>query len=944
MSSDVFVWGTGGYGRLGLPTRDQPVPAMLDGSIYSGREILCISAGLYHSAIVTDDNQVYLFGTNATMCLSNLPEGSVPRLFTCLDRIKIVQISVAGDLMGAHSLAVSNVGRLYAWGSGKACGLGKAETIAVPTLVTEFLRQDDSLETSAPERIVFASAGGSCSAVVTAEGAVFTFGISVSGRLGFRGSTKIQWRPRRIDALLGETVRAVSAGKNGHMLASTSRGEIFVWGENSRGQLGLGDLNDRNTPNRVVHPTHGVWSASISAGESHSLAVDVEGRLWTWGLGNKKASDLTLAMCISFQLEGLDYEWARPSLVGPLADFKVTRVAAGAAHSVAVTSDGLMFVWGAKDQLGHRVTGPAREVVRLNPVLSPAAVAAGNYHTMAASSNTPTPIVSHLLSSLTLPVCPASCDAHVLSLSGQKYFFPLQYVKSLITDSAWRSFWQPQVYTLLTDDSPKAVVRLSDLALEFNMAADEEIKVEKNIKDILVSDILDELVCAHEKNQLEIPKECIFTNLDGETVEFFFEVFYSNSLPHDCSESRLRKILPIAIVSQLKRVVALIQQRIKRLEGDSSFSEIKIPKSIEFRFDKKCGREVVFKCAPWIFRNTSIVTAHAFVVEAHFPRILLRDALTDTSPARFAKWLTGEKTGPNSYSVSCLEVPADVMDALVYFGYHSRFDAELSALEQEFEYLEPDSEERGIRFWLTVAAVAEKLGSVLAQTAAIDMILEKISFKNWLLVHLTRLRMRPTKLSCAQLDQTVLGIAIEEKVEYVTTHPDFVPKQEGYILSKSELNQIVDKLLADCPEVEDAALGYKIRSGVLKRIGADLEVSRALAGKLDHFNGLNLDPLGRDDRKERLLQNRWEKAWGSFTRSIRAMGISLRGGPSVGSTVRDLSLLGIAVAVMSMYVSTSSSLVKSLYRNYQSAALIIHIVIFFVTLSVLTKIFLNSKA
>lgn len=129
------------------------------------------------------------------------------------------------------------------------------------------------------------------------------------------------------------TIKKLAIGKNYSMVLGCG-GDLFVWGENNFGQLGLGDNFNRQIPCQLPYYD----TNSISAGFYHSLFIKKD-CLYTWG--DNSYGQLGLGDYIIKN---------KPSLVH--LDSVITAVC-GFSHSVAITTSGL-FVWGSNDcaQLG----------------------------------------------------------------------------------------------------------------------------------------------------------------------------------------------------------------------------------------------------------------------------------------------------------------------------------------------------------------------------------------------------------------------------------------------------------------------------------------------------------------------------------------------------------------------------------------------------------------
>eukprot|EP01124_Arcella_intermedia_P029432 TRINITY_DN6208_c0_g2_i1.p1 TRINITY_DN6208_c0_g2~~TRINITY_DN6208_c0_g2_i1.p1 ORF type:complete len:472 (-),score=111.77 TRINITY_DN6208_c0_g2_i1:115-1530(-) len=130
----------------------------------------------------------------------------------------------------------------------------------------------------------------------------------------------------------------------------TKDGQIWTFGSNKYGQLGLGDFKDRDTPTRVATLYTNV--TQIACGDNHTLCVSQHGHLYSWGL-NKNG-----------QLGHGDYvNRDTPLFVNALSETNVLRIAAGGgydcSHSLVLVEYGLgalySFGSGSYGQLGYPV-------------------------------------------------------------------------------------------------------------------------------------------------------------------------------------------------------------------------------------------------------------------------------------------------------------------------------------------------------------------------------------------------------------------------------------------------------------------------------------------------------------------------------------------------------------------------------------------------------------
>ena len=107
---------------------------------------------------------------------------------------------------------------------------------------------------------------------------VYTFGNNSYGNLGV-GNTTTYSSPVQVGSRSDNYASALSLGGFYGTTFVKLNGSLYVAGNNTYGQLGLGDTTHRSSPVQVGAGTN--WSV-VTTGNS-TLAIKTDGTLWAWG-------------------------------------------------------------------------------------------------------------------------------------------------------------------------------------------------------------------------------------------------------------------------------------------------------------------------------------------------------------------------------------------------------------------------------------------------------------------------------------------------------------------------------------------------------------------------------------------------------------------------------------------------------------------------------------
>uniref|UniRef100_A0A674ISE0 X-linked retinitis pigmentosa GTPase regulator n=1 Tax=Terrapene triunguis TaxID=2587831 RepID=A0A674ISE0_9SAUR len=242
------------------------------------------------------------------------------------------------------------------------------------------------------DKPLYMSCGDEHTAIVTGNGKLYMFGSNNWGQLGLGTKNTIN-KPTCVKALKPEKVKLAACGRN-HTLVYTERGHVYAAGGNSEGQLGLGDTEERSTFHLISFFTNQYKIKQLAAGSYTSAALTEDGQLFVWGDNSEGQIGLAgeASVCVPWQVDvGKPVSWVscgyyHSALVtrdGELYTFgepengklgllpeqlknnrvpqpvpgileRVNKVACGGGHTVALTeTDVYTFGLGQYGQLGH---------------------------------------------------------------------------------------------------------------------------------------------------------------------------------------------------------------------------------------------------------------------------------------------------------------------------------------------------------------------------------------------------------------------------------------------------------------------------------------------------------------------------------------------------------------------------------------------------------------
>ena len=324
-NGELFRWGLAAtLGAADIPTQ-----------VGTASNWIYISAGNNQAFAINSDGHLYSWGANAsgTLGLGHEIAQTTPQRVG--DRSDWTRVSSGANF----AMGITADGALWAWGSNASGQLGQGNSVAsnVPVRVGTSYNWVDARTTNGT------------SAAINADGELWTWGAPTSGQLGRPSGVGA---PANLPARVGtDSNWELVMGGSQQFLAFNTYGELFAWGTNANGQLGVGDNVNRDEPTFVLQASSisraarggGIHSlmlfAMVPVSDLHTLTKDLQKPEGT--------PEMAKSFTFTFERNSFDGNTADANLLPIIPN----RVLTLDGSSPSTTADGTTTITGTKDIL-----------------------------------------------------------------------------------------------------------------------------------------------------------------------------------------------------------------------------------------------------------------------------------------------------------------------------------------------------------------------------------------------------------------------------------------------------------------------------------------------------------------------------------------------------------------------------------------------------------------
>ncbi|XP_029973155.1 serine/threonine-protein kinase Nek9 [Salarias fasciatus] len=252
-----------------------------------GKAIRQVACGADFTACVTDEDQMYMFGSDYYGCIGVEGEMGMevlePVLLEFFEERPVRQVSCGDN----HVVVLTQNGEIYSWGCGEygRLGLECEDDFSSPMQV----------ELPKGAGISSVSCAGDGTFLLTETGRVLACGNNEFNKLGLnQGISGLKNHPEGyqgipyittltlVKQLARFKIQTIAPGKN-HTAAIDERGRLITFGCNKYGQLGVKDFKKHQSVQVLVGPFGGKPVKQVSCGDGFTIAATEDNQIFAWG-------------------------------------------------------------------------------------------------------------------------------------------------------------------------------------------------------------------------------------------------------------------------------------------------------------------------------------------------------------------------------------------------------------------------------------------------------------------------------------------------------------------------------------------------------------------------------------------------------------------------------------------------------------------------------------
>eukprot|EP01102_Stenamoeba_stenopodia_P014748 TRINITY_DN493_c0_g1_i2.p1 TRINITY_DN493_c0_g1~~TRINITY_DN493_c0_g1_i2.p1 ORF type:complete len:1112 (+),score=366.40 TRINITY_DN493_c0_g1_i2:185-3520(+) len=327
----ILTWGRDdNHGCLGRkPSGDKEKTYQVQSvPLPSNVRILKVAVGKTHTVALSETGDLWVCGSTTRGQLGTGETGSP--IHTPITSL-LTGINVRHVACGAlHTVCLTDAGKAIAFGDNSCGQLGVHPDVGSSYRTTPII-----IAGIQALNVVKVACGAYHTALITDTGNLYTFGSNSDGQLGL-DSVGGSHTPSLVAALHNQGVVAVACGTSHTVAIVGQEADVYVWGRGADGRLGLDDKENKTISKPTLNPFFkGLKIQKIACGEGHSLALSSQGRVYSWGVGREGQLG-----------HGSFNSIGKPKALQTLFGVPIKDIECGEKMSAAISETGELYTWG----------------------------------------------------------------------------------------------------------------------------------------------------------------------------------------------------------------------------------------------------------------------------------------------------------------------------------------------------------------------------------------------------------------------------------------------------------------------------------------------------------------------------------------------------------------------------------------------------------------------